>query len=173
MKLAVLVLTVLLGFTAVACQKDSTTSAAGPETGQPLEIDTHECSACGMVVREQPAPRGQAIHRDGTREFFCSIADLVHYSRTPSPHGSITHVFLETLDPAVDPMIPDASARPWTTPEQAKFVVDVARPGVMGKPVLVYDARADVGVVTAEHGGRAVTWEEVEAHVLGPVSAAA
>ena len=40
----------------------------------PRDADVETCTACGMVVREQPAPRGQVIHRDGTRVFLCDFS---------------------------------------------------------------------------------------------------
>lgn len=125
-----------------------------------------ECTACGMVVREQPAPRGQAVHRDGTREFFCAMSDLLYYIETPSPHGRITDVFVEVLPEDADPFEPDSSERPWVKAEDARYIVGVDRTGVMGPPVLAYLPEVDVEALAEEFGGEVVKWEELAEHVI-------
>ena len=129
-------------------------------------MGTQTCAACGMVVREQPAPRGQVLHRDGTNPFFCSLGDMLHYLKAPSPHGRVTGVFVEVLDPNLDPMLLSSSPRPWLTADQAAFVVGFPREGFMGPPLLAYEKRTDAEAA-AKHGARVTDWrnlaDEVEA----------
>ncbi len=135
-------------------------------------IDVQECAACGMVVREQPAPRGQVVHRDGTRAYFCSLGDMLQYIKTPSPHGAVAQVFVELLDPSVDPNKPRVELRPWAPAEKTTFVVGVPRPGIMGKPVLAYGSAAEAATVAKKHGGEVgevKSWRQLEALPLaGP-----
>ena len=126
-------------------------------------IGVHECAACGMVVREQPAPRAQVVHRDGTREYFCSLSDLLQYVKTPSSHGAIAQVFVELLDPAADPTQISPEARPWALAEGAHFVVGVARPGIMGATVLTYATAAEATAAAKKPGGKVKSWAELQA----------
>jgi copper chaperone NosL len=126
---------------------------------------TAECAACSMVVREQPAPRAQIVHRDGTRRFLCSIGDLLQYLRAPSKHGTVKAVFVEVLDPKQDPTRVSAAARPWARAENAHFVVGVKRSGVMGVPVLAYGSKGDAARVAAAHGAQVVDYAHLGAAV--------
>jgi len=120
-----------------------------------------ECGACGMVVREQPAPRGQLVYHDGTRVFFCSLGDLVQYMQSPSPHGSVEQVYVEVLDPKADPHQPSTAPRPWEDADRAAFVLGVKRGHVMGEPVLAYASKSAAEAVAKRYGGRLVTWSAV------------
>lgn len=150
----------LLGL--VACGRDD----AGPTVAGPLgpaEPSLAECSACGMVVREQPAPRGQVVHRDGTRRFFCSLDDLRRSLAEPSRHGEVVEVYVEAMDPAADPREVPVAARPWVDATKAMFVVDIDRPHVMGQPVLAYSRAPDARQVAERHRGRVLSWDQLRA----------
>ena len=119
---------------------------------------TAECAVCSMVVREQPAPRAQVVHRDGARRFLCSLGDLVQYLRAPSRHGKVEAVFVEVLDSTQDPTRVSAEPRPWVRWEAAHFVVGVARSGVMGVPVLAYRDSDDARRIARAHQARVVRY---------------
>jgi len=63
-----------------------------------VALDDQEDEVCGMLVREQSAPRSQVVHRDGSRFFFCSLSDLLVHLDAPSPHGRADVTFVEVLD---------------------------------------------------------------------------
>ncbi|MCB9556605.1 MAG: nitrous oxide reductase accessory protein NosL [Deltaproteobacteria bacterium] len=128
---------------------------------------TAECAACSMVVREQPAPRAQLVHRDGTRQFFCSIGDLAQYLRAPSKHGPVEAVFVEALDSAADPKKTTRTLHPWIAAKDASYVVGVDRPGIMGKPVLVYRREADAKRVADAHGAKLLVYDKLSRALLG------
>ncbi len=140
------------------CNKAQTAANSTPT--EATAIADHQCAACGMTVRDQPAPRAQLIRADGTREFLCSIGDLLSYLDEPSPHGQATAVFVEQLDPTAAPSDLDPTPRPWRKAEEAGFVIDVER-RVMGKPVLVYATPAEATMVAQQHSARAVLWHEL------------
>ncbi|MEZ4267743.1 MAG: nitrous oxide reductase accessory protein NosL [Myxococcota bacterium] len=129
-------------------------------------MGTATCAACGMVVSEQPAPRGQAVHRDGTREFFCSLADMVQYAEIPSPHGALTHTFVEVLDAAADPLETDDAPRTWVEAETAAYVLGVQRKMIMGVPVLAYADAAQATKVAEPRGATVHTWAELRRRVM-------
>lgn len=120
-------------------------SACAEEEGAPLAsiqhapIHDHECGVCGMSVAMQPAPRAQVVHRDGTRRFFCSIADWQLDMSAPSPHGRVVASFVEVLDADSNPMTSSTEPHRWVAAPDVSYVVDITRPGVMGKPVLTFD----------------------------------
>ncbi len=151
----------------VGCRGDPAPGAAVVEpTAQAIGVE--ECAACGMVVREQPAPRGQLVHRDGQRAHFCSVGDMVQYLRAPSRHGKVTAAFVEVLDPAVDPKLTSTALRPWIRAESAGYVVGVHREGIMGPPVLSYAEPAIAAQVAMAHQGQARTWAQLQSLSSAP-----
>lgn len=108
------------------------------ETHVALPMGSAECSSCGMILRDQPPPRGQLIHRDGEHVFFCSIGDLIHYMETPSPHGAVQEVFIEGLSVDYDFYTNDVSELSWFPTHELAFQVGVERPGIMGVPILAF-----------------------------------
>jgi len=130
------------------------------------ELDGDECAACGMIVREQPAPRAQLVHRDGERAFFCSIGDMVAYRAGPSPHGEVVATYVEVLPADADPALNDPARRPWVEAQTAGFVLGVARHQIMGEPVLVYATHDEAELAATRYGGRAVEPAELQTEIL-------
>ena len=110
---------------------------------QAVALDDQEDEVCGMLVREQSAPRSQVVHRDGSRFFFCSVADMLVHLSAPSPHGRTEAVFVEVMEPEEDPMLSHTGVHPWLPVEDAVYVIGIERRGVMGEPVLVYADRSE------------------------------
>ena len=152
-------LTVCVARATLGCGGEEAGSRA--ETAQPEPIADHECGACGMIVREQPSPRGQVVHHDGTHVWLCSLADLVAYSAAPSPHGRVEHQWVETLEADVDLDVNDVAPRPWVQVADARFVLGVERESVMGTAALVFASAADAGSAAARLHGRVVGWDDV------------
>lgn len=150
---------VVLGSSLGCSKKDAEAAASAAPAAE--SIGTSECGACGMVVREQPAPRAQVVYASGERAFFCSIGDLVHYLETPSPEGTPTEVYVEALTPYEDPKQPSTSEHRWIPAGSAHYVLDVEREGVMGKPALVYTSRDEAATAAARHGGRGLDYTEL------------
>lgn len=123
----------------------------------------HACGACSMIVRDQSSPRGQIVHRDGTRTYLCSIADMLTYLLAPSPHGKAKAIYVETLDPKEDPRAFSKPQRPWRDSEKSFYVLGVDKPRVMGKPVLVYETMAQAKVVADKYKGKVVGWSGLQA----------
>ena len=152
---------ILLSLFAVAsCQpKESATNIE--EKHQPTDAETETCAACGMVMREQPAPRGQVIHRNGDRQFLCSIDDLLQYLNIPSPNGQPIRIYSEVMPDAhaVDDM--DTDFQPWQEADQLFYVTGIKRKGVMGAPVLSYSTREAADKAAAKFGGSVVDFEQL------------
>ena len=120
------------------------------------EIDAQECAVCGMLVRDQPAPRARVIHRDGTEAWACSLGDLLVHLTAPSPHGRVTRVQVEVMQPDEDPAVRDVHAHAWVDADAAWYVVGVERRGIMAPPVLAYATREGAEAVARGHDGRRV-----------------
>jgi len=117
---------------------------------EPVSIDDQEGAVCGMLLRDQPAPRAQVVHRDGERAFVCSIGDLLVHLSAPSPHGRAAQVLVEVVSPDADPTVLDMGPHDWVAAELAFFVVGIPRKGVMGPAVLAYrDAAAAESVAAS------------------------
>ena len=156
--MAVLVLSLALAQT--GCQPDET-STDNDEPATAINTDVGTCAACGMVMREQPAPRGQVIHRDGTRAFMCSIDDLVQYLDIPSPHGKAAKIYAEVLPDDHSPQDMERAWQPWFEAAEVFFVIGIERVGVMGEPVMTFRTRAAAEKATAKSGGEVVSFEQL------------
>ncbi len=119
----------------------------------PVALRDQEDDVCGMLVREQSAPRSQITHSDGSRFFFCSIGDMLVHLGAPSPHGRAKAIFVEVMEPQEDPRQPHTGIHPWVPAEDVVYVVGIERPGIMGEPVLTYATRSDAERVIARHAG--------------------
>ncbi len=124
---------------ALACAQEEEEPAAHAQQHEAL-VD-QECAVCGMSVASQSAPRAQVLHRDGTRLFFCSLADWRVHLGAPSPHGRAVASFVEVLDPDENPALVLTQPHDWVPAQTASFLVGVQRPGVMGRPLLAYRDR--------------------------------
>ncbi len=128
-------------------------------------LDHHECAACGMIVRNQPAPRAQLQHRNGERAFFCSVGDLLAYLDAPSPHGPAANVAIEVLGEIPTSPLPRTSSNqspPWRDAGDLHYVVGVERTGIMGPPVLTFESRADADRMSRSNSGaQSVSWSQL------------
>jgi copper chaperone NosL len=147
------------------CSKHETESTSSTATTAEA-IGTAECGACGMVVREQPAPRAQVVYAEGKRVFFCSIGDLAHYLATPSPDGAPSQVYVEVLAPNEDPKQKNTSEHRWIPATDAHYVLGVERQGVMGKPALVYVSRQEASAAAARHGGKTLDYSALRRELI-------
>lgn len=136
-----------------------------------VALADQEDEVCGMLVREQSAPRGQIVHRDGSRFFFCSVGDMLVHLGAASPHGRAVAVFVEVLGPGEDPMQSQTEEHPWVLAEDAIYVVGIERPGIMGEPVLAYAEQSAAELAIQGHRGAQMLdmaglrawWKAVEA----------
>ncbi len=142
---------------AVACTAEDASEPAAPLTT--VAIDDQAGAVCGMIVRDQSAPRAQVVHRDGERAFLCSIGDLLVHVLAPSPHGKAEAIWVEVLTPEQDPAESHTGPHEWVRAEDAVYVVGIERRGIMGPPVLVYRTREDAERVTAGTAGRVLDFE--------------
>jgi nitrous oxide reductase accessory protein NosL len=127
----------------------------------PVAISDQEGAVCGMLVREQSAPRSQVIHRDGERSFLCSIGDLLAYLAAPSPHGAPARVLVEVLQPTQDPAESHTASHPWITAQEGVYVVGIERKLIMGAPVLIYRDRTAAEQVIAGTSAKILSWDEL------------
>lgn len=124
-----------------SAQRSGTQSLAGAEG-----------AVCGMVVSEQPAPRAQVVHRDGTRLHLCGIVDLLVHLDARSPHGEPTEIYVEAMEVDEDPREVSFGEHDWIRAESAIYRIGDERPQlIMGEPVMVYRDRASAESAVA-HG---------------------
>jgi len=132
---------------------------AGSVSLAPVEIADQAGAVCGMLVRDQSAPRAQVIHADGERSFLCSIGDLLVYLDAPSPHGDPLQVLVEVMEPDEDPLESHLEPHPWMGAADAAYVIGIERPGIMGEPVMVYIDDETAQQVTAGTAARVVDFD--------------
>lgn len=143
----------------IGCGQDAAETVTADTAARAFEAD--ECEVCGMILREQPAPRGQIVHRDGTRFYFCAIADMLAYLDVPSRHGAVVATYAEVMPADATAEDIDVSQRPWRLVEDVTFVFGGLERPVMGEPMLTFGSAAE-GTAAAERlGARAVSWSEL------------
>jgi nitrous oxide reductase accessory protein NosL len=128
---------------------------------EPVAITDQEGAVCGMLIREQSAPRAQVVHRDGEHAFLCGVGDLLAYLDAPSPHGAPMGVLVEVMHPGQQPSDSHTGAHPWIPAEQGVYVVGIERQQIMGPPVLVYRDRAAAEQVAVDPSAKILTWDEL------------
>lgn len=143
-------------------------SAAVEVVAAPAPITTQECASCGMLVSEQPSPRGQVVYRDGTHAHFCSLGDMLVALDARSPHGSPQGIYVEALPPDFDPADYAMDPLPWTPAESAAYVTGLTRERVMGRPLLSFVDRAQAEQAAAMAGGTVVSWAALKAQGGAP-----
>ena len=87
---------------------------------------------------------------------------MLHYLPTPSPHGAATAVFVEVLEPGVDPAVHEHDTKRWVAAETAGYVIGVPRERIMGRPVLVYDTPTVAQAEAKRLNARAVDWATLQ-----------
>jgi len=137
------------------------TAVTGTADLAPRAPELAECAVCGMVVREQPAPRGQVVMRGGAHRFTCSLGDLRALLQSPDPLGHPERVWVEALPEDVDPAIADIGPHPWIRAEEGWYVFGAERSGVMGIPVLSFADREAAEAVAARLSTTPLPWEAV------------
>jgi nitrous oxide reductase accessory protein NosL len=116
-----------------------------------------------MVVSEQPAPRAQVLHRDGTRLFFCGISDLLVHLQAPSPHGAPVEIFVEVMEVDEDPREIHIGEHDWIRAEEAVYRVgDLRPPFIMGVPVMVYRDAASADRAISHGPTRQLDFEQLQ-----------
>ena len=153
-----LILSIILPLAACGPSEKEANTAEAPT---PKNTENGTCVACGMVMREQPAPRGQVVHRDGTRAYLCSIDDLVQYLDIPSPNGKPVKIYAEIMPDAHGRLDMDVAWRPWGEVTDVFFVIGIERGAVMGDPVMTYRTEQAAGQAAREFGGTIVTFERL------------
>lgn len=144
--------------TIASCGADSDSVESVPAAVDPA-LDG--CTLCGMVVREQLAPRAQVVHRDGERAHLCAISELGPYLTAPSPHGRPVAIWVERLSPEDGPGASSVEPHPWITAETAFYVVDGPKRAVMGESILVYSTREEAAGVASAAGGTVLAWSDL------------
>jgi len=147
-----------------SCHRENPASDADAGL-QPKNADTETCAACGMVIREQPAPRGQVIHRNGDRRFLCSIDDLLQYLEVPSPSGKPARIYSEVMPEAHALEDMDTSFQSWEEAAALFYVTGIDRQGVMGAPVMSYQSKEAADKAAENFGGKVLTFEQLRKQI--------
>ncbi len=124
-----------------------------------IHLDQQQCAVCGMLVADQPVPRVQLLHRDGTRAFLCSASELRPYLVTPSRHGKVRTVFMEALSPKASIHDLGILPRPWTNAQDAYYLLGGPQRKIMGESILVYETRHEAEAARLRLGGHVVNYK--------------
>ncbi len=124
-------------------------------------IAATSCEVCGMIVAEQPAPRGQLVYRDGTRAGFCSLGELRATVQSRSPHGTPVALYVEALPADFDPTANSTAELAWIPAEHATYLTGATRPMVMGLPLLSFADEDEARAASGRLGLGVASWPDV------------
>ncbi len=138
-----------------------TVAQVEPKDIAPEPIDLAECAVCGMVVGEQPSPRGQLAYRDGTHAHICSIEEVRALAAAPGPRGTPVGVWVEDLPADFDWRNTSTEPLEWIDANAAWFVFGAERSLVMGVPVLTYGDSDEAYRVADALGTHPASWSDL------------
>ncbi len=84
----------------------------------------------------------------------------------PSSRGKPTAIFVEALDPGIDPAVTQTTEGRWIPAPQAAFVLGVKRRGVMGPPTVAYANTDAAQQVAKQHGGSVHGWNQLVEQIV-------
>ena len=137
-------------------------SGLGIHDARPIPADAR-CPICGMYPARFPRWAAQLIFKDGATHFFDSPVDLFMYLETPERFGSER----KPADVATI-YVADFRSGAWLPARQAVFVRDSRARGPMRGPDLpAFADAAAAQAFIAEQGGRALSFAQIDASVVG------
>lgn len=144
------------------CGKEDKAESKAPD---PIVIHNgEECDLCGMYINRFPGPKAQVFVRGGERALrFCSTRDMFAYALQPEHSHRVEHIYVH-----------DVATAPWDSQEKATFVnaknavyvVGHKLRGAMGPALASFSKQLDAEMFAKEHGGRVVTYEQVDMELL-------
>lgn len=126
-----------------------------------------ECHLCGMVISEQPGPKGELYERGASApRKFCSTRDLFAYLLDPERSHRIETVYVH-----------DMAVTPWDHPDdetfidarEAWFVAGSDRPGSMGATLGSFSRRDHAQAFVDTYGGRLYRFEEIDLALISEI----
>ncbi len=142
-------------------------SESDPEAlAAPLPIeDGDSCHVCGMLIQDFPGPKGEAFLKgQETPSKFCSTLELFTFLKQPENETRLSHAYVH-----------DIGKTTWVQPadeafiraSEAWYVVGHERRGAMGHTLASFAERGEAEAFRDDHGGRLVTYEEIDLDLLG------
>lgn len=136
-------------------------SGLGKYDARPIPADAR-CPVCGMYPARFPRWAAQIVFEDGAAHFFDSPVDLFMFLDKPASFGST-----RTAAEAAAMYVADFRNGTWLPARHAVFVRDSRARGPMRGPDLpAFADTVAAQAFIAEQGGRALTFEQVDASVV-------
>lgn len=129
--------------------------------------DGDECAVCGMFIAGSPGPKAQACLRDGRLLKFCSTSDLFVWLLQPDSPPQLRQAYVHDMGQAA---WDDPSHDAYIAADTAVYVTEQPLMGAMGPTLAAFGRAADAEAFLAEHGGRLLTYEEVDVATLNDLA---
>lgn len=140
----------------------------GPERAvaqNPVPIEPgDECHLCGMIIDEQPGPKGELYVRgDTAARKFCSVAEMFTFLLQPEHRERIGAAYVH-----------DVAAGSWAAPNddafvparEAWYVLGHHQASSMGHALASFRQRTDAEAFVEAHGGRLLSFEQIDLTML-------
>lgn len=123
-----------------------------------------ECHVCGMTVARFPGPKAQAFVRHREHSFkFCSTHDLFSWLLQPETAAIVEAVYVHDMG-ATDWEHPADDA--FVDAKSAWYVIGHDQRGAMGPTLASFHNRGAADDFAVRHGGRVLSFQQVDLDVL-------
>ncbi|MGQ7248614.1 nitrous oxide reductase accessory protein NosL [Halomonas sp. V046] len=143
------------------CDASSSPAAlAGPE---PI-TDADICHVCGMLVANQPGPKGEVyLNHDQQARKFCSTLEMFIFLRQPDNAAQLSHAWVHDMG-HTDWDHPANDA--FTRARDAWYVVGHRRRGSMGHTLASFATRADAETFQRTYAGDLKRFDDIQLATL-------
>jgi copper chaperone NosL len=140
------------------CEKEADIGAAFPQVLPPDAA----CAVDGMLLMDHPGPKGQALLKDGTVQYFCDTKELFSALHDPDQSHRIVRAFVQPM--AGDAF--EARADGFEDAGSLWYVLDAAMEGAMGKTIIPFRTEDAAKAFVAREGGWILPARELSAQIV-------
>lgn len=128
------------------CEKNRNEKEHGPQ------ILTREAVSVvdGMILLDYPGPKGQALKKDGTPDYFCDVPGLINALLDPEQAHQYTKAYVQPFDGREWGSYPDN----WIEVSKPVYVFGSSRMGAMGPTLVPFLETETARKFIGKNGGR-------------------
>ncbi len=141
-----------------ACERKAPLADAFPAT---LTAES-TCAVDGMLLMEQPGPKGQLLLSDGERLFYCDVRELFEALHD----ADLSHRILAAYAQPMDGRPWGSHADGWADARELTYVMGSERWGAMGPTLVPFRSVAAAHRFRDTHGGAVRPAPELTAQVM-------
>jgi len=125
-----------------------------------IHADTR-CTVCGMFVSKYPAWISKIVHKDGKKEYFDGVKDMLVYYFNPEKYGAVKG------NPIVELLVQDYYSLTSFDAKKAYYVVGSDVYGPMGHEFIPFSSSEAAEAFNHDHHGREIlTFDRITSELV-------